>query len=95
MAQVIWTTSATLALEEIAAYIGEFSERYAKEFVQKIYQRTGQLSVFPLMGRKIPEIGLDQYRELIEGNYRIMYELLDKDIILIQRIIHQAQNFQP
>jgi toxin ParE1/3/4 len=95
MAQVIWTTSATLALEEIAAYIDEFSERYAKEFVQKTYKRVGQLTELPYMGRKIPEIGLEQYRELIDGNYRIMYELLDDDIILVQRIIHQAQNFQP
>ena len=47
------------------------------------------------MGRVIPEIGRVRYRELIEGNYRLMYELLDEDIILIQRVIHQARDFKP
>ncbi len=45
------------------------------------------------MGRVIPEINRDTYRELLEGNYRIMYELLD-DIVLIQQIVHQARNFE-
>ncbi|RYF69528.1 MAG: type II toxin-antitoxin system RelE/ParE family toxin, partial [Cytophagaceae bacterium] len=59
----------------------------------KVYSRVGQLASFPELGRVIPEISRNTYRELLEGNYRIMYELLD-DIILIQQIVHQARNFE-
>jgi toxin ParE1/3/4 len=45
--------------------------------------------------RRFFEIDKPQHRELLEGNYRLMYELLDADIILIQRVIHQARAFEP
>lgn len=95
MAQVIWTTWATLEIELIADYLTQYSQGYARNTVSKIYRRAGQLNSFPLMGRVIPEIDVEHHRELIEGRYRVMYELLDADIILIQRVIHQSQDFMP
>ena len=93
MAQVIWTTRATNELANTATYLEDYSVTYATSFVRKVYDRVGQLATFPEMGRVIPEINRDTYRELLEGNYRIMYELLD-DIVLIQQIVHQARNFE-
>ncbi|MBO0936068.1 type II toxin-antitoxin system RelE/ParE family toxin [Fibrella sp. HMF5335] len=95
MAQVIWTARAANEITEVAEFIGDFSVSYAKQFVSRAYERTGQLASFPEMGRMIPEINKSQYRELLEGNYRIMYELLDTDLVLIQRVIHQSRNFKP
>lgn len=95
MAQVIWTTRAADEIAEAAEFISDFSVSYAKRFVSRAYERTGQLANFPEMGRLIPEIDKPQYRELLEGNYRIMYELLDTDLVLIQRVIHQAREFKP
>lgn len=94
MAQVIWTTRATGELADIATYLEMYSAIYAASFVKKVYGRVGQLASFPEMGRVIPEIGRATYRELLEGNYRIMYELLD-DIVLVQQLVHQARNFEP
>ena len=39
----------------------------------------------------IPEIQEENYRELIEGNYRVMYEIFDEEIILIQRVLHSSR----
>jgi toxin ParE1/3/4 len=36
----------------------------------------------------------EKYRELIEGNYRIMYEMLDEEVILIQRVFHTSRFFK-
>ncbi len=36
----------------------------------------------------------ERYRELIEGNYRIMYEMLDDGVILIQRVLHTSKFFK-
>ena len=47
------------------------------------------------MGRIIPEIDLLEFRELPEMNYCTAYESLDADIVLIQRVIHQSQDFRP
>lgn len=95
MAQVIWTANARENLAEISEYLEEYSSYFADTIIKRIFSRTDQLTNFPEMGRMIPEIDLPEFRELLEGNYRIMYELLDDDIILIQRVIHQAQDFQP
>lgn len=94
MAQVIWTQTATLEVEEIAAYLSAYSEHYASMVVKKIYRKTGLLGSFPKMGRVIPEMGDVTRREILEGNYRIMYELVDADIVLIQRVIHMSRHFE-
>ena len=44
------------------------------------------------MGRKVPERNVDELRELILGNYRIIYHLNDENIELIT-IIHSKQRF--
>jgi toxin ParE1/3/4 len=95
MAEVIWTQTATQEIVEIGEYLEGYSVVYARKTVRSLYSRATQLASFPEMGRVIPEIGRERYRELIEGNYRLMYELLDEDIILIQRVIHQARDFKP
>lgn len=95
MAQVIWTQTATEELADIADYLESYSKSYARLTVKRFYERAGQLANFPEMGRIIPELDHPNYRELIEGNYRLMYEILSDDIILIQRVIHQARDFRP
>ena len=94
MAQVIWTQPATEEIENIGNYIEEFSEYYASIVVKKLYNEVSLLRVFPLMGRIIPELGEERFRELIRENYRIMYEVIDEDIVLIQRVIHSSMNFK-
>ncbi len=95
MAQVIWTETATKELIDVGDYLENYSVKYASLTIQRFYDRTTQLASFPQMGRIIPEIDDNRYRELVEGNYRLMYEILSDDIILIQRVIHQARNFKP
>ena len=92
MAQVIWTEQASAELLEIGEYLEEYSEYYAKAWVRKIYARVTNLEKFPYMGRVVPEIGDKNIRELIEGKYRLIYELLGEDIILIQKIFHSSRN---
>ena len=52
------------------------------------------LKQFPKVGRVIPEMQEERYRELIEGNYRLMYEMLDDEVILIQRVLHTSRFFK-
>ncbi len=52
-----------------------------------------QIADFPLSGRMVPEIGIKQIREAIEGPYRIIYHILSNRIEVLA-VLHGAQNFQ-
>jgi len=45
------------------------------------------------MGRVVPEIGDDTYRELIFQNYRIVYRVLATGVVIIG-VIHAAMDME-
>ena len=94
MVEVIWTQRATQEITSIAEYLEQYSTLYASSIVKKLYGKVGVLKQFPKLGRIIPEMQEEKYRELIEGNYRIMYEMLDDEMILIQRVMHTSRFFK-
>jgi addiction module RelE/StbE family toxin len=91
MGQVIWTEQAYNDLQAIYNYISVDSERYARLLVEKLFNRSQALSSFPEMGRVVPETKNRAVRELIEGNYRIIYEILSGNVILVQTVWHSAR----
>nr|WP_223807583.1 type II toxin-antitoxin system RelE/ParE family toxin [Pseudanabaena sp. UWO311] len=49
------------------------------------------MGTFPNSGRMLPEINLEQIREVIEANYRIIY-YVGSDRIDILAVVHGAKN---
>ena len=90
MVDIFWSDLAVNDLKSIHSYIKENSKFYADQHVQKLIKRVAQLENFPESGRIVPEFSISQIRELIEGNYRIVY-YLDLDSVFILRIHHSAQ----
>ena len=88
--KVYWTQNAIKHLTNIYEYIGLNSPTYAKRMVDRITQRSEQISTQPLSGRKVPEYETEVIRELIETPYRIIYRL-KKDQIDVLAVIHGAQ----
>jgi addiction module RelE/StbE family toxin len=93
MVKLIWSEKAISDLELIAEFIASDSMKYAKFTVQKLNKLTKILKQSPKAGRIVPEINDQQIRELISGNYRIIYHLEDSDIIEILTIHHAARSF--
>ncbi len=91
MVKVVWTDLSTTDLKEIFDYIADDSVRYASITANKIYQRVQPLSENPLMGRIVPEFNRKEIRELIEGNYRIIYLIKNTSEIDILRVYHVAR----
>lgn len=91
MAKVAFTTQAISDLEEIATYIALDSAHYASLQVSKLYTRAIALEEHPNIGRVVPELNLRSVREVIEGNYRIIYKLLNKDTIHILTVHHSRR----
>ena len=52
------------------------------------------LNWFPQTGRIVPEKNEENLRELIEGNYRIIYEIISADQINILTVYHSARDLK-
>jgi addiction module RelE/StbE family toxin len=89
--KVYWTRRAKRHLQAIYDYIAEDSLSAAKEVADKITSRSKQIASFPLSGRKVPHLNRENIRELIEGNYRIVYHLIEDRADVIA-VIHSARN---
>ena len=85
--KVNWTETAERHLDAIYSYISLDSPAYAKRMVDRITRRSQQIAEFPSSGRRIPEYDMDQIRECIEGNYRIIYHI-KPDSIDVLAVIH-------
>ena len=93
MVKIIWTDFAIDDLKSIHEFISNDSKRYADRFVEKLIARVDQLENFPKSGRVVPEFNSDSIRELIEGNYRIIYKLSFNQASII-RVHHAARQLK-
>jgi addiction module RelE/StbE family toxin len=93
MAEVVFTAEAVRDIVEIHAYIAQDSVRYADRQVQRFYEEAERLSAFPRGGRMVPEVEHFSVREIIIGNYRMMYRLLEPDIVEVMIIHHVKRRF--
>lgn len=73
--KLIWSRRATRDLEQIGMFISLEAPERARAFVQSLIERGKQAALFPNAGRMVPEYQDENLRELIEGNYRIVYEV--------------------
>ena len=94
MVKLIWTDQAISDLNDIGNYIAENSETYAKFTVQRLFDRPNILKSYPLSGRIVPEKNEEALRELIEGRYRIIYEVVSADQINILAVHHSSRELK-
>ena len=83
-------------LNEIVGYYESLSHSYINSVIDKFENNINSLAVFPRNGRIIPELsrqGIEKYRELIQGNYRIVYEVMDEKVI-VHTVIDSRRNFE-
>jgi plasmid stabilization system protein ParE len=66
------------------------SATYAQRVIDRLTRRAEQIAEFPLSGRAVPEVSLPQIREVVEGNYRIIY-YIKPDQIDVLAVLHGAQ----
>ncbi len=72
---LVWTERALARLGEIEDFIAHDDLLGAIRFVDALVDRCDALQEFPESGRVVPEIGATDVRELLEGNYRIVYRV--------------------
>lgn len=77
---VVWTEHALQCLAEIEDYIAMDDPATAVVFVERLIRRTDILVDQPQAGRTVPEVPGRELRELIEGNYRVVYRINESAI---------------
>ena len=93
MVKIVWTELSVSEMKEIYDYISKDSKRYAANHIRRIKLKISILKSQPEAGRKVPEIDVNEIRELIEANYRIVYRIVGKDLVEILTIHHSARDF--
>lgn len=81
--KLFWTETARHDLLMIRRYIAADNPTAAKRWVERLRERARNALHAPLAGRKGPEFSRDDIRELIEGNYRIVYQVLTDRLVVL------------
>jgi toxin ParE1/3/4 len=81
--KIIWSPLAIDRASEIAEYIALDKPSAADKWITTVFSKVEQLAASPGIGRIVPEIGDEQFRELIYGNYRIVYRIEKKQVSIL------------
>jgi len=92
MVQINWSLQAKEDLKDIAYYISKDSKRYAKRQVKKIKDHVKILNPHLRAGKMTPEFENPKVRELVEGNYRIIYYIANENRVDILTVHHGARD---
>ena len=89
--RIVWAPSALADLAEAADYIAAENPVAARRMAQRVRDKVGRLRRFPRSGRVVPERGDETVREIIEGQYRIIYRVANK----LVRVVAAARILLP
>jgi toxin ParE1/3/4 len=81
--KIIWSPLAVNRASEIADYIANDKPSAAEKWINTVFPKVEQLQLSPEIGRVVPEINNGQFRELIYGNYRIIYRIETNQISIL------------
>ncbi|MGD8208774.1 MAG: type II toxin-antitoxin system RelE/ParE family toxin [Desulfobacterales bacterium] len=87
---IIWSPLAVDRASEIASYIALDKPSAADKWINTVFSKVEQLKSSPEIGRIVPELNNTQFREILYGNYRIIYRI-GKNQISILTIRHGKQ----
>ena len=80
--KIKWTKEALVNIQDIESYISQDNQTAAINLTNKIISLVESLIDFPKKGRVVPELSIDQIREILYKNYKIVY-LIKKSTIEI------------
>lgn len=92
MTRIAWTEPAVSDLNSIHSYIARDAEVYADAVIEEIFDAVDRLISFPKSGRIVPELDDSNTREVIVGNYRVIYDTSGEDVRILS-VLHGARLF--
>ena len=77
-------------LEALLDYIAKDALAAARRFGEKLLLRVESLAEFPESGSLVPEDDTQTYREVFQGNYRIIFRT-ENNVVFVVRIHHAGR----
>ena len=81
--KIVWSPLAVDRASEIAGYIAQDNPVAAEDWVNAVFTHVDRLKSFPESGRIVPEINNYFFRELMYGNFRIIYRIEEKRVSIL------------
>ena len=81
--KLAWTKRAQDDLISIGKFIAEDNIINANKWIKKLRAKARKIIDAPMSGRVVPEFENDDLREVFLGNYRIVYLLQNKTVLII------------
>ena len=91
--RVRWTPRAASLLEEVARRLADESTSAAAKLVGDLLEAAESLANLADRGRRVPELGESQYRELLTRDYRLVYRVNPEEVVVIA-LIHGSRDFR-
>jgi len=85
--RLLWTEPARDDLREIFRFIRQDNPVTARNVIREIRQKVERLTQFPLSGRDVPELPDTGFREVIVGNYRVIYRVVSNTVEILT-VVH-------
>ncbi len=83
MVKVTWSKQAIEDIHRVREYYLEFSTTFSSKLVDQIFEKEALISQHPEIGRIVPELNNQNFREIIFRNFRIIYAIFDSFRITI------------
>lgn len=81
--KLLWTEEAIYNLNEIKEFIARDNAETAIKFVDELIDKAETLVENPKKGRIVPELSIEQIREIIYKKYRLVYLLKESSIEIL------------
>ncbi len=89
--KIVFSSQAKADLAEIVNFIAYDKPQAARKWATSIRQSVLKLPDFPKIGRTVPEFADETIRELIIGQYRVVYKIDDKKDSIVILTVHHAK----
>lgn len=90
--KIYWTQQARDDLRAVRDHIARDAPATASAYVRKLRTSVGRLREFPQSGQVVPEIGREELREVLQGDYRLIYRVSDGRVDILA-VFHSSRVF--
>jgi toxin ParE1/3/4 len=91
--QIVFSKGAQRDLIDTAKYISKDKPEAALNWASEIKKSVQKLSDYPHLGKIVPEFSDESIREIIKGQYRIVYKIdVDRDTIAMLAVHHSKSS---
>ena len=80
---VKWSDIALQRIYEIADFIAKDAPQASSKWIETLFEQEKNLRQLPFIGRMVPEVKKENVREILIGNYRLIYKIVEKEIWIL------------